>query len=103
MIYLLMAITVIASSILIYFSKKILDSQQTNHIEMMALLYELNTLQSGNVDKYYEKLRKGQISTIEEIAPLYDLANSHANADLYFSELREENQKLKKILKRKSK
>jgi len=58
-------------------------------------------LQIEHLESQMSILKAGQISILEEIQLLYNVANSHTQADIYMAELRDENQKLKKILKRK--
>lgn len=103
MIYMVVILNIATSCIVIFFGQKILSYQQENHTNIMTILSELNELLFDNLEKQTEKLMVGQNSILEEIAPLYDLANTHANLDIYLSELKEENKKLKKILKRKIK
>lgn len=103
MIYMFVILGISIGSAVIFFGKKILSNQKENHKSIMTILNKLNELQIDNLKKEFEKLDKGQKTIIAEFAPLYDLANTISNADLYISELKEENKKLKKILKRKIK
>ncbi len=103
MIYLVIVLSIATSSLVIFFGQKVLSNQQENHTDIMTILSELNELQFDNLKKQVAKLVAGQNSILKEFAPLYDLANTHTHIDIYLAELREENKKLKKILKRKIK
>jgi len=100
MIYLIVML-VISIGTIVFYGQKNLKIQEEFYENIIAMLGEANTLQVHNLNLHMKKFAICQKSLSEEITPLYDLVNTHAHIDIYLSELREENTKLKKILKRK--
>jgi len=101
MTYILMLICLLTCGLVIFFGKKILSKQEKNYENSIGITTEMAQLQIEHIESQMSILKAGQISILEEIQLLYNVANSHTQADIYMAELRDENQKLKKILKRK--
>ena len=78
MIYIVIVLGITTSGLVIFFGQRILSHQQVNHTDIMTILSELNELQFNNIEERAKKSIVGKNLILEEIAPLYDLANTHA-------------------------
>ena len=101
MTYIFVLICILTCGLIIFFGKEILSNQEKSHENSIGIIRETVQHQIEHFESQMSFLKAGQISILEEIQLLYNVANSHTHADIYMAELREENQKLKKILKRK--